>query len=291
MKKLYIDQQHGSLDLKVWIPAGVYPEQSEGPLWRMTLLEMTVIILFFLFANIAYAESFKMLIWYPGGEGDAANAEPILQEFSNQIKNISQGKLDLKINYSQEEISTVAYQKLNTYHFVILSHDAFLQSKTGPVKLTPILTTLPLPEGRVSEKYYLLQDATQDSKLFNNPILNANRPYSADFLKKYFPDLITLEKYQFQYQRNIIGVIKNLSLNKNQLVLVDAFQYASIKKLEMPWIKSLKIFATSTDVPSPKLLMIENHGELATVLTDALIKLQGSPVLLQLRLKGFSTQL
>ena len=123
-----------------------------------------LLIINLLFSTVAQAKPIKMLIWYPGGEGDEEAAGPILSDFANEVKQASAGKIELQITYSQNPPQQLPFDpKQNPYAIGIVAYEVYLKYQ-GSLSLNPIAKTLPLPAGKGTEQYYIVGNTSTQIK-------------------------------------------------------------------------------------------------------------------------------
>ena len=255
---------------------------------RLKTFFLLLTVSLFFFSTVAQAKPIQMLIWYPGGEGDEEAAGPILNDFANEVKQASNGKIELQITYSQNPPTQLPFNpKQNPYAVGIVAYEVYLKYKI-PLSLKPVAKTLPLPAGKDTERYYIVGNSTTQIKDIGRWELYTHRPYEKGFLLSLFPELANYQNLQIKSTLNLIGTLKEIQTHNYYLVVLDAFSHTNLKNLNFPWVKSLVDIAVSKEIPSAPVVQFNESPEVDD-LTKVLISLKPTPVLKQLRLKGFFT--
>ncbi len=253
--------------------------------------------LLFLFLSIfplsAHAAPLKILFFYPGGQGDQASAQPILDSFSESLKKNSGGQLEAKVTYISDSAQGRAFIQNEKPSAAMLSVDSYLKyGNAWGAKV--IAKALQIPSGDGSDQYFILGKKGATLPNSGNLVLVSPREIEVEFVTgKLFPQLKGTH-LSVQASQNTVGTLRGIgSGTKEGLVLLDQFEYANLSQLKTPWAANLELLATSPKVSSAPFVVFPNQAssELIAMLGKALLQMTQDPgaaeTLGTLRLKGF----
>lgn len=236
--------------------------------------------------------SFDMIFVYPGGQGSPEQAQPLLDQFSEQLKQASKGKLQAKLKYYTDYQAAEAKIRSGAAAAGILAQDLF--SEQGKAwQARPILRTQMLPSADGTNRFFLMGPKGASLPASGELTLTSSRPIPSSYiLDQLFPDWSMQVKVQ--PSPNVVGILRKVGSGKsNEWVLLDQFEHATITRLKSAWVSGLEVTAQSKPVPSAPVVVFgegldpKTRAQLEAALLQ-MGKSSGAQEVLQLlRLKGF----
>lgn len=253
------------------------------------LLLLSVFCLNILFCRFVSAENFNFIFWYPGEAGSTEIAQPTIDSFTEYInKKIAGDKISGKY-FNTDAEGITAIQKLKP-KFAIVSFAAFEIYKDKLKGSKILLRTLPLPDGKETEKYTIIGKGP--IKPLNTETLNlfSKQPLTNEVVKKY---IIKNGVFKVTTVPSILALLKDLASGaKKGAAILQPIEYATLVTINQPWAKDLTVWQTSKEVPSAPLLVYGENSEKILKIKDILLKMsqdaEGKTILETLRLKGFA---
>ncbi|MBI4411561.1 MAG: PhnD/SsuA/transferrin family substrate-binding protein [Deltaproteobacteria bacterium] len=268
--------------------------QKDSPLF--TLNSFFFLLLFFLSFSAVGQEKLTMAFIYPGGEGSAEEAQPILDRFFAMIRE-KRGPLVSGAYYPALEEGLAAVKAGKAQAGIVSLETYLTRKKNWPMEI--LLATLPAASNNQMERYFFLTTAAVSETLepakplavytskAMNPVLfksilmtNIPADFQADFRLETAP--------------NLLGQLKKLASGEALGgALLDNYEYVSLKKLDLDWVKKLKLVYSSPLVPAPPVVLFTPLPEMQKQnLIQALMalpdSLDGREVLKSFRFKGFA---
>lgn len=254
------------------------------------------LFLFFLSFPAVGQEKLTMAFIYPGGEGSAEEAQPILNRFFELIQKKG-GPRVLGAYYPtlEEGLSAVKTDKAQAG---IVSLETYLTLKKNRT-VEILLSTLPAASNNQMERYFLLTTAATAETLEPAKVLTvyASRPMHPVFFRSVLMTNIPAEfqaDFQLETDPNLLGRLKKLASGEAPGgALLDNYEYVSLKKLNLDWVGNLKLVYSSPLVPSSPFVLFTPLPEtekqrLIRALMGLPDSLDGREILKLLRLKGFA---
>lgn len=244
----------------------------------MSLVLNKILFFFFFFILQTSLYANRMIFVYPGGEGTAAQAQNLLNQFFEEIKN--QGGPALSGEYYNDEKKAFATIKKGKADFAIVSLDFY---QTHSDLLEKVLSTHPLESSSSSEVYTLLSNEEKISQVYTT------RNFSENFLKGIFKE--KWPEAPLVKSNSLFQSLKSLGNKEIQgAILLDSYEMASFKNLNFDWKKNLKPTASAQTEGSP-FVKIKKSSQETQKIKEALLKLHqsesGKEILEELRLKSF----
>lgn len=235
----------------------------------------------------ASARTVNMLFWYPGEAGSTEEAAPVIDIFFEKINaDISPDKIQGKyfntvdggLNYIRGEKPIIA----------IISYPAWIQNANDMKNASVILSTLPLPGDKDTERYALVGHSS--AKNNDLPIISSE-PLSTAFVRAYlFPNIPENTKVS-QNPQILFNLKKIASGELKSLAILTPTEATTLKKLGAPWTKSLKTMAESKEVPTARVVLFDPAWKGIGKFKKSLVSMnddeEGREILNELRLKGF----
>ena len=245
------------------------------------------VVAVFFFTNAFAAPSAKVLFWYPGESGTSADAQPILDEFLEIIstKAAPDKFSGLYLNDVSGGISYIAKEKPV---IAVISFAAWHQNK-NKIGGNVLLSTVTEPAGKSFEVYSLVGPA---DKIPSGATILTSEPLSLTFVSEnLFPDLDNgarlTQSHQMLMELRNIGEGKS----KNFAILTPSEAY-TLSKVSFPWAKNLKTVSTSKQVPSARVVLLDNNWPGSQKFKQALLNFgrteDEKTILKELRLVGFA---
>lgn len=256
---------------------------------RNTVRTLAIMFVIFL-AQTADAETIKMIFWYPGEAGSTEEAAPFLDAFFDKVsKKLGGTKVEGK--YFNTVSAGLKYIKTQRPDVGIISFAALTQNGDKIGKFEAFLATLPLPNGKNTERYSLV--GKSGAKSINQYI--SSEPLSNYFIKQnLFPNISSDATVKESPQ--ILQDLKKIAEGSlAAFAILTPTEAATLKLLQFPWTKNLTFISESSDVPTAKVVTFSTAWRDKEKFKDALMSLsgdtEGKDILDEMRLKGFSADL
>ncbi|MDX1386480.1 MAG: hypothetical protein R3257_02745 [bacterium] len=255
-------------------------------------LTFSLFLAFLLSSTTLQAKTISLIFLYPGGQGSQEQAQPLLDNFAKFLKENSQGKIDVQIKYFSNEKAGEQFIQSKKPAAGILAEDLFVE-KGNVWQAQKLLQTLQLPSGDGTNQYFIIGNNKELLPTSGSLFLMSTRPLTGSFVRqKLFPDQeLTLEVKKVP---NVVGKLRKIGRGQEKgFVLLDQFEYATIKRLKASWANDLKTFASSKKVPSAPFVVFKENisSPQSKELKKALLKLtqdgKAKETLGLLRIKGF----
>lgn len=241
------------------------------------------------------AKEMSLVFFYPGGEGSASQATPVLEEFSAALQEASGGKIKAKVHYLSELKAGEAFIQNKKPAGGILAYDLFL-AEGAKWQAKAILQTLQFPSSNGWDQYFLIGNKSASLPSTGEITVLSARPLRESFVKeKLFPQ--NGLTWKITPTQNVVGKLRRLGMNdpetKDQWILLDQFAWKNVSRLRAAWVAGLKPALSSEKIPSAPFVVFGNTLNEAeiTQLKSALEKMsqseRGKKVLQLLRLAGF----
>src|SRR3989338_1217685 len=263
-------------------------------LLRLTLIATVLVLGFVLcLAKKLEAKTYDFIFWYPGGEGTAAQAQPILTTFTDYLNQRTPDNIKFKPLYISDVTSGKKIIQSNKTSLGIISLPVYLESKELR-EVALLLQTLSLPEKNGTERFYLLTHKGASPSPYDSPVYSP-RPYSSLFLKNViFSNSPMMAAAKLVPTENIMGIIKKIGQDElKAYFLINSFEYETIKNLEALWAQNVTVESTSVPLPSAPLVVFpapQSKHPFEIIIPILLTMHQdpeGSEILQTLRLHGF----
>lgn len=224
---------------------------------------------------------------YPGGEASPTEAVPVLEFFFEQLTKLTGYQISGVYRNDPQQIRNTLKTKKAELLFVSL--DLLDESREG---YEILVHTLSLATKKATQQFHFVTHKLAQAP-FRQIIME--RELEPHFLSKNIltpcqlgdqPDLIV------SADKQILARIKNISTSLAPLILLNDFQYYSLKNLNTDWARQLKLVCSTPDLPSdPVLVRKELALEIRQNLEKALMAMgdstAGQEILNALRLVGF----
>lgn len=239
-----------------------------------------------------FAETYPMLLWYPGAEGSPEQAAPILETWTDYL--VAKGlPITLKPIYDNHSTSegmgniekikpAVAITSLESYLYLSKKYSLSLLAQTRKQ-----------PAGDGSSQYIVVQntEAKQIENLFLSEPLEET--FMRNIVLRNSPHLRSLPS---QYAKQILRTLKKIAHGElsGGVILTD-YQEAVLKKMKADWVKKLKKLASSPSLPAPPVVLFEKwkkdfpQDKFVSLLIEMEKNPEGIEILEELRMKGFMT--
>lgn len=236
-------------------------------------------------ANAAPA---KILFWYPGEAGSTEEAQPVLNEFFDFLKS-----KDPKLAFTGAYFNTIedgrAYLAKDKPTLGIVSFATWTTRASDFTGAKVLLATLPLPHGAAAERYALVGT---EPLADNGRALYLSEPLERAFItSKLFPSLPASLK--LETTSSLLKKLKDMSEGIAQgYALLTPIEANTLASISAAWAQKLKVRATSTPVPTARVVLFTPAYANVDALTAALIAMKNDPkgkeILESLRLTGFA---
>lgn len=262
----------------------------------MIVNSLLFLFLLFLSPPAFSQDKLTMTFIYPGGKGSAEEARPILDRFFELIRKKGGPQVSGAYYPTLEEgLSAVKGGKAQAG---IVSLETYLaRGKNQPMEI--LLSTLPAASNNQMERYFLLTTAATAETLEPAKALTiyTSRPIHPVFFRSILMTNIPTgfqADFQLTTDPNLLGRLKKIASGEAPGgVLLDNYEYVSLKKLNLDWVGNLKLVYSSPLVPASPLVLFAPLPEtekqkLISALMGLPDSLDGREVLKLLRLKGFA---
>ena len=202
----------------------------------------------------ALADSVSFLFWYPGAEGSAEQAAPVLEAWSQYL--VEQGlPVTLTPVYSNLPIDQDPKLKKIKPAAAILSLEAYL-SLSQQHSLTLLAQTRKQPSGDGSDSYTVLKnksDTAIEKVYLSEPL---TEQFTRNILLRNAPNYRQLP---LEYASQVIQKLKQVGQGKsNNAVLVNAYEAAVLKQMTAPWAQNLTVAVSSPQLPAPPVVVFND---------------------------------
>ncbi len=235
-----------------------------------------------------HAAPAKMIFWYPGEAGSTEEAQPVLNEFFDFLK-AKDPKLALTGAYFNTIEDGRAYLAKDKPALGIVSFATWTTRASDMSGAKAILATLPLPHGTAAETYALVGT---EPLADNGRTLYMSEPLERAFIaSKLFPSLPASLK--LEPTKSLLKKLKDMSEGiVTGYALLTPIEANTLASISAAWAQKLKVRATSTPVPTARVVLFTPAYANVDALTAALIAMKNDPkgkeILESLRLTGFA---
>lgn len=224
----------------------------------------------------------QMVMMVSGGEGSTGEAAPYLDGLAAELTKNS--GLIFNIRYYPEK--SVGMAALGSAQLAIVSLD-LLAEITKKQKIEILLATIPTQSNKAEEKYYLMSSKNADEQAKGDSIY-FSKNYSPDFIRNFILKEAWMQKHAIQTAGQVLPTLKKMAQNHvGGYVLLDSFEYASLKKLTFDWAQNLQTVYESPALPSAPLIALTANMPDKEKIRQAFLDLKNPEILGILRLRGF----
>jgi len=237
----------------------------------------------------ALAEDARMVIWYPGEAGSTAEAQPVLDAFFGYLsKDMAPEKVTGQyFNSVKGGLDYISHKKPKAG---IISYAAWMQNRAKMGGAEVILSTLPLPGGRKTERYALVGG---DDKLAPDAKIYSSEPLSQGFIRQHLFANIPASAKLAQTDRMFVKLKALSSGSEKAYAILTPLEASTLKRIKSDWSKSLKVIERSKPVPTARVVVFdpgwEGKGKFSEALLGAGKDPEAEEILEELRLKGFGS--
>jgi hypothetical protein len=256
----------------------------------MSKILFTTLVFLLVGISPSFAKNHTLLLWYPGAEGSAEQAAPLLETWTDYL---TQKGLPVKIEaiYQNHPVDggTDIIKKLKPA-VGIISLEAFLYvSKKYP--LTLLAQTRKQPAGDGSSQYLILQNKTAKE----SDTLYLSEPLTEDFARNIvLHNSPAYRNLPLQYAKQILRTLKKIGSGELQgAALLNSYEEAVLSRMKTPWSTQLKKVASSPKLPAPPVVLFEKwqkdfpHEKFVSLLLEMEKDPEGMEILEELRMQGF----
>ncbi|MBN1283120.1 MAG: hypothetical protein JXA24_05025 [Proteobacteria bacterium] len=236
----------------------------------------------------AHARAASMVFWYPGEAGSTEEAQPVLDDFLAYVGK-KMGDVAITGRYYNTVDGGLKYIAQGKPAIGIVSFAA-LSQYGGEMGDPPVmLSTLPLPEGKPSERYALVGTKRE---LPPGARILSSEPLTLSYVReRLFPKLSADASVSSTTQ--LFSSLKKIASGEiDAFALLTPIEAKTLENLGSPWAKRLITVWRSESVPTAKVLLFDRSWKDAERLKEVLIGAGADPeakeLLQELRLKGFS---
>ena len=253
------------------------------------MIKKSLLLLIFLFIARPLVAAEYMVFWYPGEAGSTQEAQPILDTFMDYLKT-KVPTLKLKARYFNTTNGGLAFINSKRPKLGIISYAAWVENKSKLPGAKVWLATNPLPSGQNKESYLLVGNQSS----FNPSLpLYSSEPLTKNFIKNTLGFSQT-DKMVPTPTSQILLKMKSIATGKAKgYVILTPTEGYTFKRMKSPWVKSLKVIATSRLIPSARVVLFTSPNANIEKLRKVLLNIKSDPkaqgILEELRLVGFSS--
>lgn len=253
----------------------------------MKKITVLVTALILMLSTSAIAKSYKMVFWYPGEAGSAADAQPLLDEFFEYIA-AKDSTLKITGKYFNKTEDGLKYIKSANPDFGIVSFISLSQSDLANAK--KIASTLPLPTGTTKEQFYLV-GGKDETKTTQKTIISSLPIKVAFYRKNMAPDCGCGVK--ITEDKNLFSSLKKIATGELKVVaLLTPMEKYTLDNIKVAWTKNLKVLKETEKISSAPVVSFGDKGDASAKFVKVLKEMskdpEGKEILESLRLKGFA---
>lgn len=253
---------------------------------KRTLATIAALIAFLVGAS-ASASNIRMVFWYPGEAGSSQEGQPVIDAFLEYLS----GKVapqKISGRYLNTVEAGLSYIRNEKPALGIVSYAAWAQNKEKLPGARAMLATLPLPEGKATERYELV---ALGGRIPARGWIISSEPLSPAFARSELFDAIP-ENAKFTQTSQMIFKLKEIAEGKlDAAAVLTPTEAASLSRMKSDWTAKLKRVALSKPVPSARVVLFDPSYD-ASKVKSALLSAGSEPaaaeILSEMRLKGFS---
>jgi hypothetical protein len=239
------------------------------------------------------AKVYPFIFWYPGGEGTALQAKPILTAFTDYLNARTPKDQKFRPQYISDVASGKKIIREKNVSVGIVSLPIYLES-TELTKVKLLLQTLPLPEKNGTEHFYLLAHRNASLSPYDSAVYSP-RPYPTAFLKNViFSNNPAMASAKLIPTETILNTLKKVGQEElKAYILVNSFEYETVKHLDASWAQQLSVISISPPLPTSPMVIFHHHllknplDNLIPILLKMPQDPEGKEILETLRLNGF----
>ena len=249
----------------------------------MKKIAFILVFITILLAKPAFAKTYEIMFWYPGGPGTTEEAAPYLDAFAGYISEQMKGT-SFKAIYINNEKLGWKYIKDNKPAFAIISYPMWIKGRTK-LKGTPFLQCLPTPNGKSTEKYMLISNAFTPHDIYSSfPMTDIFAEMAFQNLPKTIP---------YKTTKRVLSILRKMARKERVWAMLTPDEGRSIKAMNSDWVDMLKIVESNPVQTAPVVALDKN----ISFITDLkkILKAMGKSrkqgvkdILTELRLKGFT---
>lgn len=240
-------------------------------------------------ATAAPATGHQFLLWYPGGGGNTAQAQPILDQFAAYL-GTKTGGTPWAARYCGQVDCGLQFVRTMHPTLGIVSYLMFTQH--GPtLGMQRVLAGIPLAHGKAEESWHFVAGECDETPA--PLVIHTSEPLTLPVIRQHFSHL-SMERAglpaTLQATGNLFGALKQIATGNCHAAIVSEREWRGVSGTG--WAKSLH--ATPSDTTHPAAIVVSFNGAptaIATQATQALRTMHttapGKAILTELQLKGF----
>lgn len=256
----------------------------------MAKIGASVVMLFLIVcgsAGVATAGVQTLIVWYPGETGTAVDAQPLLDQFAAHLGRLTPGTT-WKMRYCPEEAEGLRFIRSQRPAFGIVSLAMYLHHR-ATVKMSPIASTLPLPQGKSTETLTFVEGPTDEPP--KGRLLFTTQRYPTAWLLNVFPTLPAhARRATVQVTSDMRKTLQQVAEGSGHAAVLTAAEQVSFGALKGEWTRRLSA-TPSRPIPSPYVVQFGTQP-LAERVQKALAAISRDPIakalLEEMRLSGFA---
>ncbi|MCB1215013.1 MAG: hypothetical protein KDK66_05995 [Deltaproteobacteria bacterium] len=253
-------------------------------------IKTSLILITLILSQASYLKAQEQWIFfYPGTQGNAEEAAPLMEAFSQDLQQASDGKIQFQASYEnqgKEGLTKILHKKPS---LVLVAGDWY--ESQSSLQVFPLLAQAKLlGDSPNQETFYFLckkplKSQTQKIKVYTQ------KDFAPGFLEKKLEPLgLNLEVSLVEHP---LATLKKIAASDNpEYFLADEVTYQNLKNLKAPWLQQLSTQDPTLKIPAPKLLALQTlPDKKIKQINKALEKIskssQAQESLNLLRLQGF----
>ncbi|HPM40919.1 MAG TPA: hypothetical protein PLY45_00605, partial [bacterium] len=227
---------------------------------KRTLAIAAALIALFVGASASAANA-RMLFWYPGEAGSSQEGQPVIDAFLEYLSNkVAPQKISGR--YVNTVEAGLSYLRNEKPALGIVSYSAWAQNRDKLPGARAILSTLPLPDGKATERYELV---ALGGKLPASGRIISSEPISPAFARSELFDAIP-GNAGFTQTNQMIFKLKEIAEGKlDAAAVLTPTEAASLSKMKSDWAAKLKRVALSKPVPSARVVSFDPSYDVSRV--------------------------
>lgn len=251
---------------------------------KMTLFLSLFLVSVTLTARPADAAEKRVLLCFPGGPGNTADAQPIVDKFLTKLAELAGWDKASGTYFNDMSACKKAFGSAPGPQVMMVPLDVYLASR-GQWKLTPVAT---LKNEEASGRFHLVaKSGTTLADLKGKRVLTGLRASGRFLSKVAFDGKVDVEThFTLTRKRSGFGAVKRVARGRAEAAILDDNQYRALK--DLPFAKDLSAVLSGPELPGA---IVAGVGSSPSKLAPALAKVcTSAPALCKdMRITGFGT--
>ncbi|MBI4237912.1 MAG: hypothetical protein HY696_05775 [Deltaproteobacteria bacterium] len=240
-------------------------------------------------AHSARAAEHAFIFWYPGGGGNTAQAQPLLDQFAAYLGSKT-SNVTWHAKYFGNVESGLQFARAGRPSFGIVSYLMYAQYGQA-LGMQRILTAVPLAHGKAEESWHFVEGQCDETPA--PLIIYMSEPLTLAMIHQDFPNQ-KLERAgqpaKLQTTGNLLGMLKQIAAGSCHAAIVSEREWHGVSRTS--WARDLHSTVSNTTHPAALVVRFTGATSESATKTEETLRgmsgnVQGKAILTELQLKGF----